>query len=122
MLFTHPLNRFDLPFTTLSGMVDCDLYRDSWIHFPAHWHDMNFSGVLPKGTPIVQCLPVKRGKLGGAYRAVHGRGDPAGARADKDDQPRARDCTGGNSGLSSDRFVLQEFRNRARSEEESAMR
>lgn len=60
LLFTHPLNRFDLPFTTLSGMVDCDQYRDSWIHFPAHWHDINFSGVLPRGTPVAQCVPVKR--------------------------------------------------------------
>jgi trimethylamine:corrinoid methyltransferase-like protein len=30
------------------------------VHFPAHWHDTGFSGVLPKGTPIAQCLPVKR--------------------------------------------------------------
>jgi hypothetical protein len=60
LLFTHPLNRFDLPFTTLSGLVDCDRYRDSWIHFPAHWHDTSFSGVLPKGTPVAQCIPVKR--------------------------------------------------------------
>ena len=60
LLFTHPLNRFDLPFTTLSGLVDCDSYRDNWIHFPAHWHDVNFSGVLPMGTPIAQCVPVKR--------------------------------------------------------------
>jgi hypothetical protein len=60
VLFTHPFNRFDLPFTTLTGMVDCDRYHDNWIHFPAHWHDVNFSGVLPRGTPIAQCLPVKR--------------------------------------------------------------
>lgn len=60
VFFTHPINRFDLPFTTLSGIVDCDRYRDGLIHFPAHWHDMNFSGVLPKGTPIAQCIPVKR--------------------------------------------------------------
>jgi len=48
VLFTHPANRFDLPFTTLTGLVDCDLYHDNWVHFPAHWHDTNFSGVLPK--------------------------------------------------------------------------
>ena len=60
LFFTHPINRFDLPFTTLSGMVDCDRFRDSWIHFPANWHDVNFNGVVPKGTPFVQCLPVKR--------------------------------------------------------------
>ena len=62
LFFTHPVNRFDLPFTTLTGLVDCDLFHDSWIHFPAHWHDMNFTGVLPKGTPVAQCVPVKRDK------------------------------------------------------------
>jgi hypothetical protein len=60
ILFTHPFNRFDLPFTTLTGLVDCDRFSDSWIHFPAHWHDLDFKGVLPKGTPIAQCMPVKR--------------------------------------------------------------
>ena len=60
LMFTHPLNRFDLPFTTLSGLVDCDLYYDAWINFSAHWHDEGFSGVLPRGTPVAQCFPVKR--------------------------------------------------------------
>ena len=54
LLFTHPANRFDLPFTTLTGLVDSDRYHDNFIHFPAHWHDANFSGVLPKGTPIAK--------------------------------------------------------------------
>lgn len=62
VLFTHPYNRFDLPFTTLTGLVDCDRYHDNWVHFPAHWHDPNFTGVLPKGTPVAQCMPVKREK------------------------------------------------------------
>ncbi|HZQ11221.1 MAG TPA: hypothetical protein VFB31_00245 [Pseudolabrys sp.] len=60
ILFTHPVNRADLPFTTLTGLVDADLYHDSRVNFPAHWHDLDFNGVLPKGTPIAQCLPVKR--------------------------------------------------------------
>jgi len=60
LLFTHPVNRFDLPFTTLTGLVDCDRYHDAWIHFPARWHDASFNGVLPKGTPVAQCFPVKR--------------------------------------------------------------
>jgi hypothetical protein len=60
LLFTHPVNRFDLPFTTLTGLVDCDRYSDAWIHFPAHWHDAGFSGVLPKGTPVAQCFPIRR--------------------------------------------------------------
>jgi hypothetical protein len=60
LLFTHPVNRTDLPFTTLTGLVDCDTFRDNPVNFPARWHDMNFNGTLPKGTPVAQCLPVKR--------------------------------------------------------------
>ena len=60
LLFTHPVNRLDLPFTTFTGMVDCDRYRDAWIHFPARWHDADFRGVLPRGMPIAQCFPVRR--------------------------------------------------------------
>jgi hypothetical protein len=63
LLFTHPINRPDLPFTTITGLVDCDTFHDVPIHFPAHWHDKNFNGVLPKGTPVAQCLPVKRDSL-----------------------------------------------------------
>jgi len=64
LLFTHPANRFDLPFTTLTGLVDCDRYHDVPINFPAHWHDANFSGVLPKGTPVAQCIPIRRESWG----------------------------------------------------------
>ena len=60
ILFTHPANRADLPFTTLTGLVDSDRYANSRVNFPAHWHDINFNGVLPKGTPIAQCMPVRR--------------------------------------------------------------
>ena len=60
LLFTHPLNRIDLPFTTISGMVDTDLFPDNLVNFPARWHDESFNGVLPKGTPVAQCIPVKR--------------------------------------------------------------
>jgi hypothetical protein len=60
VLITHPVNRADLPFTTLTGLVDCDTFHDTPVNFPAHWHDIAFNGVLPKGTPIAQCLPVKR--------------------------------------------------------------
>jgi hypothetical protein len=60
LLFTHPINRPDLPFTTITGLVDCDTFHDSPINFPVRWHDASFNGVLPKGTPIAQCLPVRR--------------------------------------------------------------
>ena len=60
VLFTHPINRPDLPFTTLTGLVDCDAFSESAVHFPARWRDPDFNGVLRKGTPVAQCLPVKR--------------------------------------------------------------
>lgn len=83
LLFTHPVNRFDLPFATLTGMVDCDRYRDAWIHFPAHWRDEGFSGVLPKGTPVAQCFPIRREAWGMKTTAL-----------DADDTQRIHDLLG----------------------------
>jgi hypothetical protein len=60
VLFTHPVNRFDLPFTTLTGLVDSDRYSDAPVHFPAMWTRPDFRGVLKRGTPVAQCIPVKR--------------------------------------------------------------
>lgn len=60
LLFTHPLNREDLPFRTLSGVVDCDLFRDGYVHFPALWTDPGFEGTLPRGTPVAQVFALPR--------------------------------------------------------------
>ena len=60
LLVSHPVNRSDLPFHTLSGLVDCDSYHCTMVHFPAIWKDAGFSGTLERGTPVAQCLPVKR--------------------------------------------------------------
>ena len=57
LLCTHPANRLDLPFRTVTGLVHADTY-ENFIHFPALWSDPNFSGVLPRGTPVAQCYPV----------------------------------------------------------------
>ena len=38
--------------------------------FPARWHDAEFNGVLPKGTPVAQCLPVKRESWTGRFDAL----------------------------------------------------
>lgn len=72
LLITHPINRHDLPFTTLSGLVDADLYRDNFINFPATWRDDGFEGVLPKGTPVAQCIPVKREGWAGRFETIAG--------------------------------------------------
>jgi hypothetical protein len=57
---THPVNRFDLPFRTLTGIVDSDRFIDAGINFPAQWQDAAFDGVLPRGTPVAQCFAVPR--------------------------------------------------------------
>jgi len=57
-LFMHPSQRYDLPFTTLSGVVDTDKYETN-INFPFFLKE-NFMGIIPKGTPICQIVPIKR--------------------------------------------------------------
>lgn len=60
LLFTHPLNREDLPFRSLSGIVDCDRFGDGYVHFPALWTDPGFEGTLPMGTPVAQVFAIPR--------------------------------------------------------------
>lgn len=56
-LITHPLNRFDLPFTTLSGIVDdYDMHTGRLPFFLRR----GFTGVIPQGTPIAQILFIKQ--------------------------------------------------------------
>ena len=64
ILFTHPLNREDLPFRTLAGVVECDRFRDGLVHFPALWTDPDFEGTLPVGTPVAQAVPIPRQTTG----------------------------------------------------------
>jgi hypothetical protein len=58
LLVTHPLNRFDLPFTTTSGIMDSDSYSTSG-NLP-FFIKKGFTGVIPAGTPIAQLIPIKR--------------------------------------------------------------
>jgi hypothetical protein len=57
-LFTHPHNRFDLPFYTLSGVVDTDKYYAP-VHFPFFLKN-NFTGIIKAGTPLAQITFIKR--------------------------------------------------------------
>lgn len=57
-LFVHPLNRTDLPFQSISAIVDTDDFPLS-VQFP-FFMKKGFSGVIPAGTPIIQAIPVKR--------------------------------------------------------------
>jgi hypothetical protein len=63
VLFCHPFNRNDLPFRTITGIVDCDRYALGQVHFPALWVDPDFEGVLAAGTPIAQAVPFHREEL-----------------------------------------------------------
>jgi hypothetical protein len=58
MLFTHPINRFDLPFRTITGLVDTDLYGNG-VQFPFFLEE-GFEGIIESGTPLCQMIPIKK--------------------------------------------------------------
>jgi hypothetical protein len=57
-LITHPFGYKNLPFHSFSGIVDSDRYYAD-INTPFTVKN-NFSGVIPKGTPMMQVIPFKR--------------------------------------------------------------
>jgi hypothetical protein len=60
LMVVHPVNRADLPFRLVTGLVDADRFNEIGINFPALWTDAGFRGVLPRGLPVAQCYPVPR--------------------------------------------------------------
>ncbi len=56
-VITHPLNRTDLPFLTLSGIVDNYTMYSGIVPF---FMQKDFVGLIPQGTPIAQIIPFKR--------------------------------------------------------------
>jgi len=56
--FTHPVNRFDLPFLTMNGFVDTDKYTMA-TQFPFFLQE-GFEGIIESGTPVAQMIPIKR--------------------------------------------------------------
>lgn len=66
VLFTHPLNRFDLPFTTMSGIIDSDEWTTSG-NIPFFFKNNLNDVFIPKGTPLVQVIPIKRNKWKHAF-------------------------------------------------------
>jgi hypothetical protein len=57
--FTHPINRYDLPFVTLSGVVDTDKYKRP-VQFPFQIVSKDEYFIIEKGTPLCQFFPIKR--------------------------------------------------------------
>jgi hypothetical protein len=60
LLATHPFNRYDLPFTTIGGVIDTDKHPNH-LSIPFFLKD-GFEGIIEKGTPIIQIIPIKREK------------------------------------------------------------
>lgn len=58
-LITHPFYRYDLPFNTLTAVVDTDNYNFLPINLPFFLKE-EYEGVIKKGTPIAQVIPFKR--------------------------------------------------------------
>lgn len=57
-IFQHPAFHDDVPFRTLSGIVDTD-HHEIAVEFP-FLLKRSFTGCIPKDTPIVQVIPFKR--------------------------------------------------------------
>lgn len=61
MLYVTPFNRLDLPFHVLSGIIDSDGFTQAEPNSNMPFYvKKSFSGILPKGTPFVQMIPIKR--------------------------------------------------------------
>jgi len=59
-LITHPMNRLDLPFFTLSGIVDSDIFYHTPNGNLPFYMKKDFEGIIKKGTPIAHVFPFKR--------------------------------------------------------------
>lgn len=59
-MYTHPAYHYDLPFFTISGIIDSDVYNLVGLNSPSFFIKNNFSGLIPKGTPMYQIIPFKR--------------------------------------------------------------
>jgi hypothetical protein len=60
VLYCHPMYHTELPFITLPAIVDSDVYN--WVGFnsPSFFIKKGFEGLIPKGTPLYQIIPIKR--------------------------------------------------------------
>ena len=60
-IFTHPMNRFDLPFLTLTGVIDGGFVLNALGNVP-FFIKKDFEGVIEKGTPIAQIIPFEHSR------------------------------------------------------------
>jgi hypothetical protein len=67
-LYTHPINRPDLPFYTISGVMDTDKWYATGNH--PFFIKKGFEGIIPLGTPMMTILPFKRDSWNSNSRAM----------------------------------------------------
>lgn len=60
VLVISPLNYFDLPFVTTSGIIDSDVFYHAFNGSHPFYIRKGFSGIIPAGTPMFQFIPIKR--------------------------------------------------------------
>jgi hypothetical protein len=70
-LYTHPIHFDELPFQSLTGLVDTDKFPYP-VNFPFFLKN-DFEGLIPKGTPFIQVIPFKREKFISTYSYDDGR-------------------------------------------------
>lgn len=68
-LFVHPIGYQNLPLRSISGFVDTDILKTD-INCPFVIKS-DFEGIIPKGTPISQLIPIKRDD----WKAVYKKGN-----------------------------------------------
>lgn len=67
VLYTSPLNHTELPFMSLSGIIDSDeFYHIPFGNYP-FYIKKGFSGIIPAGTPMFQMIPILRENWKSSY-------------------------------------------------------
>lgn len=67
ILTTMPFNRTDLPFFSLSAIIDSDKYFHEYNGRHPFLIKRDFTGIIPSGTPMYQILPIKRESWSAKY-------------------------------------------------------
>lgn len=60
LLITHPMNRLDLPFQTLSAIIDSDHFYHRAVGNIPFYIKKDFEGLIPCGTPMFHLFPFRR--------------------------------------------------------------
>lgn len=68
-LFVHPIGYQNLPIKSIAGMVDTDILKTD-INCPFVIKN-DFEGIIPKGTPVSQLIPIKRENWKAVYKQIN---------------------------------------------------